>query len=153
MEINIDVEHLVESIVYNFKECKGQLYLLGTIQFNKALFVIKAMLEKRPELQGGKIQVPQTKPRSGGEVLGCTSPIIGTPEEPGTVVFISDGRFHIESAMIKNPHLTFYQYNPYSKKLTEEVYEHQAMHEIRFGEIERARKAEKFGVVFGTLGR
>jgi 2-(3-amino-3-carboxypropyl)histidine synthase len=74
-------------------------------------------------------------------------------EQPGIVVFLSDGRFHIESAMIKNPHLNFYQYNPYSKQLSEEVYEHQAMHEIRFGEIQRARKAERFGVVFGTLGR
>lgn len=80
VEINIDVDHLVESILFNFKECKGKLYLLGTIQFNKALFVIKAMLEKMPEFAGGKIEVPQTKPRSGGEVLGCTSPMIGSPE-------------------------------------------------------------------------
>lgn len=74
-------------------------------------------------------------------MLGCTSPAIGSEKEAGNVVFLSDGRFHIESTMIKNPHLRFYQYNPYSKKLTEEAYEHQAMHEIRFGEIERARKA------------
>ena len=55
--------------------------------------------------------------------------------------------------MIKNPHLQFYLYNPYSKKLTEEAYEHEAMHKIRYGEIERARSAQVFGIVFGTLGR
>jgi 2-(3-amino-3-carboxypropyl)histidine synthase len=129
------------------------VYLLGTIQFNKALFVIKAMLDKLPAFAGGRIQVPQTKPRSGGEVLGCTSPAIGGRDEKGIVVFISDGRFHIESTMIKNPHLQFYQYNPYSMKMTEERYEHESMHAIRFGEIERARAASRFGIVFGTLGR
>ena len=79
--------------------------------------------------------------------------MIGDPKIPGVVIFISDGRFHIESAMIKNPHLRFYQYNPYSMKLTEEAYQHQAMHEIRFGEIQRAKEAQMFGIVFGTLGR
>ena len=69
------------------------------------------------------------------------------------MVFISDGRFHIESAMIKNPKLTFYQYNPYSMKLTEEAYEHAQMHEIRYSEIQRARQAKMWGIVFGTLGR
>jgi 2-(3-amino-3-carboxypropyl)histidine synthase len=108
---------------------------LGTIQFNKALYVIKSILEKHEAFKNGRLQVPQTKPRSGGEVLGCTSPVIGDPKIPGVVIFISDGRFHIESALIKNPHLRFYQYNPYSMKLTEEEYEHQAMHEIRFKEI------------------
>ena len=69
------------------------------------------------------------------------------------MIFISDGRFHIESAMIKNPKLQFYQYNPYSMKLTEEAYEHEAMHEVRFSEIKRAREAKMWGIVFGTLGR
>ena len=108
------------------------------------------MLEKHPAFQTPRLVVPQTKPRSGGEVLGCTSPVIG---DKGNVVFLSDGRFHIESAMIKNPKLKFYQYNPYNMKLTEEVYEHQAMHELRYGEILRARQAKRFGIVFGTLGR
>jgi 2-(3-amino-3-carboxypropyl)histidine synthase len=55
--------------------------------------------------------------------------------------------------MIKNPHLDFYQYNPYSKKMTEESYEHEAMYQIRHSEILRARDAKMFGIVFGTLGR
>ena len=86
-------------------------------------------------------------------MLGCTSPAIGSSSEGGIVIFVSDGRFHIESSMIKNPHLEFYQYNPYSMKLTSETYEHETMHHIRFNEIERAKHAKRFGIVFGTLGR
>ena len=57
VEIAIDVDHLVESIIYNFAESSAALYLLGTIQFNKALFVIKSMLEKHPKF-ATRIQVP-----------------------------------------------------------------------------------------------
>ena len=32
-------------------------------------------------------------------------------------------RFHMESTMIANPHLKFYQYDPYSKKFTIEEYD------------------------------
>lgn len=54
------------------------------------------------------VNLPQSKPRSKGEVLGCTSPVIGEDGVRGVVVFVGDGRFHIESCMIRNPHLTFY---------------------------------------------
>ena len=43
--------------------------------------------------------------------------------------------------MIKNPHIKFFLYDPYSKKLTHEAYEHESMHQIRYAEIERARSA------------
>ena len=49
------------------------------------------------------------RPRVPGEVLGCTSPKIS--EE--VCIFIADGRFHIESAMIQNPQTTFYRYDPF----------------------------------------
>ena len=41
------------------------------------------------------------KPRSGGEVLGCTAPTIN--EKSGNILFICDGRFHMEGLMIANP--------------------------------------------------
>jgi 2-(3-amino-3-carboxypropyl)histidine synthase len=82
---------------------------------------VKTLLEKQKGFTN--VKIPQTKPRSGGEVLGCTSPAIPeNKEQKESVIFISDGRFHIESTMIKNPHLNFYQYNPYTKAMTEEVY-------------------------------
>jgi 2-(3-amino-3-carboxypropyl)histidine synthase len=44
---------------------------MGTIQFNNSLFLAKQGLIE----QGfTNIVIPQEKPRSAGEVLGCTSP-------------------------------------------------------------------------------
>jgi hypothetical protein len=35
------------------------------------------------------------------------------------VLFLADGRFHLESMMIQNPHIkAFYKYDPYNQKLT-----------------------------------
>ncbi len=56
--------------------------------------------------------VPQSKPLSAGEILGCTSPsICGNKETPSVLVYLGDGRFHLESAMIANPHLKAYRYS------------------------------------------
>lgn len=55
--------------------------------------------------------------------------------------------------MIMNPLLKAYKYDPYSKKFTEELYDHQEMHKIRKGAISEAQKASKFGIILGTLGR
>jgi len=101
------------------------------------------------------VTIPQTKPRSSGEVLGCTAPKIPeSADTPIVCVFLADGRFHIESTMIHNPHIEyFYQYDPYSRKFTKEKYDIPKMHEIRQEEIQRARKAKTIGVILGTLGR
>lgn len=115
---------MLETIILNFKT-DALIYLMGTIQFNKTIFIVKSQLEKTGF---SNLKVPQAKPRSGGEVLGCTSPALPETEQGGAVVFISDGRFHIESTMIKNPHVKFFQYNPYSREMTEEVYLHEQMH-------------------------
>ncbi len=44
----------------------------------------------------------KAKPLSPGEVLGCTSPKISNCD---VLVYLGDGRFHLESAMIANPKL------------------------------------------------
>ena len=72
VQIQIDIEHFVESVVFNFDNIKEEtIYLLGTIQFNNSLFLAK---KKLTEKGFSKIIIPQEKPRSSGEVLGCTSP-------------------------------------------------------------------------------
>jgi 2-(3-amino-3-carboxypropyl)histidine synthase len=38
--------------------------------------------------------VPQAKPLSAGETLGCTAPIISGAD---CLVFVADGRFHLEA--------------------------------------------------------
>lgn len=46
------------------------------------------------------LTVPQVKPLSRGETLGCTAPYI---RDADALVFVADGRFHMEAAMIRNP--------------------------------------------------
>jgi 2-(3-amino-3-carboxypropyl)histidine synthase len=125
---------------------------MGSIQFNNALFLAKTKLNE----QGySYIDIPQSKPRSKGEVLGCTSPNLCLNEykENPIVIFVCDGRFHMESAMISNPTLTFYQYNPYTKILSLERYDTKLMKEIRLSMINKSKNAKSVGIIFGMLGR
>ena len=87
---------------------------------------------------------------SGGEILGCTSPELSDRD---MVVYLGDGRFHLESVMIANPTIGAYRYDPYSKVLSKEEYDHADMHRIRYDAICRTKEVKRFGVVMGTLGR
>ena len=51
--------------------------------------------------------------------LGCTSP--NEIQDADVLIYLGDGRFHLESAMICNPTLRAYSYDPYSKIFTEEL--------------------------------
>ena len=91
----------------------------------------------------------KSSPLSPGEILGCTSPHITAD----IIIYLGDGRFHLESAMIANPSLKAFKYDPYSKKFTQEYYEHEEMKKNRLAAITTASKASKFGLILGTLGR
>ncbi|KAG0638696.1 putative diphthamide synthesis protein-domain-containing protein [Tuber brumale] len=152
--IGIDEKHLIDTLAWNFSPGK-HVALVGTIQFNAAIHGTKEDLEKA----GFKITIPQIAPLSKGEVLGCTSPRIPSSASPGeeggvdALVYVGDGRFHLESAMIQNPKLPAYRYDPYSRKFTRETYNHQELHTLRRDAISTARRAKKFGLILGTLGR
>ena len=49
----------------------------------------------------------QARPLSPGEVLGCTAPRL--QGEHDAIVFVADGRFHLEALMIANPHIPAYR--------------------------------------------
>lgn len=73
---------------------------------------------------------------------------------PEVCVFIADGRFHLESLMIHNPHIPRYlRYDPYTKILSTEGYDTATMHATRRAAIDTAQRATRWGVVLGTLGR
>ncbi len=72
--------------------------LAGTIQFASALAAAAA--ELAPIFPN--LLVPQARPLSKGEVLGCTSPQFGACD---ALLFVADGRFHLEAVMIANPHV------------------------------------------------
>jgi len=153
VEITIDVQHLIDclDLTLSSEVEKPHVYLLGTIQFRHALSEAQELLM----IMGYSTSIPQAKPLSPGEVLGCTSPVLTSGKDENSIVlFVADGRFHLESTLISNPHIRlFFRYDPYSKAMTEESYEHEKMKSIRYAAIEEARSAKVFGILLGTLGR
>jgi len=147
VELQIDVQHLVDCVVQTIPDREAPLALLGTIQFRQGMVQAMRIFHD----QGYACTMPQAKPLSPGEVLGCTSPRVGPTD---TVIFCADGRFHLESTMIYNPHVKlFLRYDPYSKTLTKEEYAHEEMHALRQRAIQGAADKQVFGIVLGTLGR
>lgn len=132
----------------NFAAGGRRVALLGTIQFASSLHAVRAALAAE---FGDRLVVPQAKPLSPGEVLGCTSPRLA--EGIDALVFVADGRFHLESAMIQNPHVPAFRYDPYSKVLTREHYDVEGMRGVRRAAIDAAAGARRFGLILGTLGR
>jgi 2-(3-amino-3-carboxypropyl)histidine synthase len=137
----------VDTVKANFPQ-GAKLAILGTIQFAPALHALKdALASWLPDAW-----IPQAKPLSPGEVLGCTSPSLSA-HGLEAYIFVADGRFHLESVMIANPGLQAYRYDPYGKRMTREYYDTVAMHAMRQEAIARAAGARRFGLVLGTLGR
>lgn len=149
--IAIDEIHLLNTIRLNFD--KGtRIAMFGTIQFNPSIHSVKTKLQDETT---GKIiycYTPQIKPLSKGEVLGCTSAYLD-PSQFDAMVYIGDGRFHLESAMIHNPKVPAFRYDPYSRKFTREGYDKKQMVEVRKNAVEIAKNAQKFGIILGALGR
>jgi 2-(3-amino-3-carboxypropyl)histidine synthase len=150
VEIDIDVKHFVECVKLNLVR-SDKVAIAGTVQFIKSIHAAMNDLEAFFGNEG-KVIVPQEKPLSKGEILGCTAPKLDRDIE--VIVFLSDGRFHLEALMIQNPGVKrVYKYDPYSKKITLEEYAHKEMMSIREDAIEVAKKAKRFGLILGTLGR
>ncbi|CAG9768170.1 unnamed protein product [Ceutorhynchus assimilis] len=146
VDIKIDPLHFIETIKMNF-EPSTKMGLVSTIQFVTTLQVVSKLLQ-----QSGfeDVSIPQFKPLSPGEILGCTAPVLRCCE---VVIYLGDGQFHLEAAMIANPKVKAYKYDPYDKKFTYESYDHSQMETIRKNFIEKSKLAENFGVIMGTLGR
>lgn len=147
VDISIDTTHLVATLERNFQAGKT-IAMVGTIQFNATLHTVMPVLERA----GFQILIPQIAPLSKGEILGCTSPRL-SEDAADLILYLGDGRFHLESAMIHNPTLPAYRYDPYSRKLTRETYDHNEMQDLRRSALSTARKATKWGLILGSLGR
>lgn len=236
--LTIDAPHLVSTIEHNLP-APTPIVLAGTIQFSSAVQQASRLLREHQR----RVTVPQAKPLSAGEVLGCTAPSLeparlrntghgsdgrqpGAPqsnrakelreaslgplacangksaavdrggphtlgegagagggvggearpgagagsraeagsgaatgsetgaEENGEVlVFVADGRFHLEAMMIANPDLVTYRYDPFTRNLLREEYDHRGMRRARRSAVQKAERAQQWGVVLGTLGR
>lgn len=147
VEIYFDTSHLVECIRKEFPP-SAVLMLMGTVQFTGVLHGVLAKL-KEDEGSYAQVSIPQARPLSSGETLGCTAAVLPSCD---ALVFVADGRFHLEAAMIRNPTVAAYRYDPYSKVLTREGYDVDLMKRVRLRAIERARGGHVFGLILGTLG-
>ncbi|XP_010940709.1 uncharacterized protein [Elaeis guineensis] len=148
VDIRIDVQRLATAVRSAFPP-SSKLALAGTVQFVAAVHAAKSILS--PE--GYDITVPQAKPLSAGEVLGCTAPTIPKSRGVEALVFVADGRFHLEAFMIANPGIRAFRYDPYLGVLVLEQYDHEGMKKARKDAILAAREARNWGVILGTLGR
>jgi len=146
VQIDANLGHFIDTLRANFT-AEQLLALVSTIQFVASLQVVKRTLES----EGYRIVVPQSSPLSPGEVLGCTSPVISN--DVSAIVYLGDGRFHLESVMIQNPKIPAFQYNPYSRILTAEKYGFELMIKARKEAINIAKNSVQFGLILGTLGR
>ncbi|KAI0719649.1 Diphthamide synthesis [Cerioporus squamosus] len=122
----------------------------------------------QPRLWTGRydVSIPRSKPLSPGEILGCTAPQLNDVD---ALIYLGDGRFHLESIMIANPTVPAFRYDPYSKKFTRERYNHVEMRTVRDQAVQSARRSitsqsppspvspspepPMWGVILGTLGR
>ncbi|XP_071395883.1 2-(3-amino-3-carboxypropyl)histidine synthase subunit 1 [Centroberyx affinis] len=145
VDIQMDNAHFLDTVKFNFPPGHS-LALVSTIQFVAALQAVSAAL--RPEYE---VLVPQCRPLSPGEILGCTSPRL--ERHVNAIIYLGDGRFHLESIMIANPDIPAYRYDPYSKVFSREYYDHKAMRASRRQAIDKASSAERWGLILGSLGR
>lgn len=151
LDIKFDIEHLIECVKHNFQTDIHDIAIASTVQFVATIHV----LAKRLTQDGFRITLPQSRPLTSGEVLGCTAPKLSP--NVNTIVFVCDGRFHLEALMIANPKVKAYRYDPYSRKLTHEEYAFDDMYQQRSSAIKKAVQVMKsggtFGFILGTLGR
>jgi len=150
VDVAFSVDHFVETVELNVAP-GSRVAILGTIQFAKAFPAAKALLEARKYV----VDIPRCKPLSPGEVLGCTSPTLDLATD--FVLFVADGRFHLESVMMQNIALSeagkFLRYDPYTGRMTKEAFRHDWLRDARREQLKLAKAAKTIGLVLGTLGR
>nr|XP_027202852.1 2-(3-amino-3-carboxypropyl)histidine synthase subunit 1-like [Dermatophagoides pteronyssinus] len=102
-----------------------KLHLNATVQYIDVVhFAYRKLVE---DGYGDRISIPICSPLSPGETLGCTSAKLNG----NLCVFLADGRFHIESSMIQNPHVVYYRFDPFTRRMFLEKYDHQALYLTR----------------------
>lgn len=152
VDIKIDLWHLIQSIEMNFKPDVHCIAISSTIQFVSSIHSVAKELRSK---HGFQVFIPQSKPLSPGEVLGCTAAKL--PDHINTIVFVADGRFHLEAIMIANPTIDAFKYNPYNKEITQEFYDFNKMISFRQKAISESSRvcsnSGVFGLILGTLGR
>lgn len=148
VEIDIDLQHLVDT-VKALVDPSTRLACIATVQFITSM---RAAMKTLQSHFSNPIIIPQNRPLSTGEILGCTSPTVNQ-SDIDLVLYVGDGRFHLESFLIAHPGLNALQYDPYKKQLTSESYSTDEMRTLRHAAVEAGKAATSFAIIMGTLGR
>ncbi|KAI8839275.1 diphthamide biosynthesis protein 1-like protein [Chytridium lagenaria] len=165
VDIGIDVQHFVDTVRFNF-EPGQRLIIVATIQFVASLHVAKQDLEKdflvtvpkqNPYLLVKSLVVPPDLSQTVEAILAQRPPssVVSKDDDKNepVLLYLGDGRFHLESIMIANPTLKTFRYDPYPKVFTRERYNHGTMRRLRSEAITFGSTATRFGLIIGTLGR
>ncbi|KAF2859261.1 Diphthamide biosynthesis protein 1 [Piedraia hortae CBS 480.64] len=134
VDIQIDAEHLVATLARDFEPGR----------------TIAMKIAPRLRAAGYNVVVPQKAPLSKGEIIGCTSPRLSKDQQVGCTLYLRGDHFQLESAMIHNPTMLAYRYDPYSRRLTHEVYEHITPMNDRGDAMRKAASAWKWGLIWGS---
>lgn len=147
IEIKYDFSFLLESIGEIFCPEKDKISLTSTIQFSSELKLIKIFLSQTFMI----LNIPQTKPLSPGEILGCTS---FETENNSCILYIGDGKFHIESVLLFNPNIKIVQFNPFKRSLVLLGFKFTETLNERVNFIENSLfLPRQINLIFGVLGR
>jgi 2-(3-amino-3-carboxypropyl)histidine synthase len=148
LEIFFDISCLVEDIKKNFFNKKIWNFF-STIQFSSCL--LKINLKLREYFKNYQINIQKNKPLSPGEILGCTGVSSKIHEN---IVYIGDGRFHLESIMLNNPLSFFLQFNPFSHFLFGVEFSFlNFLREREFVLFKSFFKKKNSALIIGSLGR
>eukprot|EP00727_Mastigamoeba_balamuthi_P002871 m51a1_g12581 hypothetical protein (619) ;mRNA; f:1243-4005 len=128
----------------------SRVVLCSTAQFLPAAGVAVGALEARGF-------TAKLIPTSGGdlregEVLGCTAHTLPVGSADA-ILYVGDGRFHVEAAAIANPTIPTYRYDPYTEAFTLEAHDVAGLALARKRAIAKARSAKLVGIAVSTLGR
>ncbi|CRG95657.1 diphthamide synthesis protein, putative [Plasmodium gallinaceum] len=137
---------------------KGEV--LGCTSPNLYLFLYEQVIKKKKETENNEIETNLCKNieiksniNENNESYIINECRKFLKENNIKIIFIADGRFHLESLMIHNPDFSFYRYNPFDKVLSEEKYDYKLFYEIRKNEIKKCINCKTVCIILSTLGR
>ncbi|CRH03999.1 diphthamide synthesis protein, putative [Plasmodium relictum] len=137
---------------------KGEV--LGCTSPNLYLFLYEQVIKKKKEIENNEIEANLNKNKeikmninenNESFIINECRNFLKTTNVK--IIFIADGRFHLESLMIHNPDFSFYRYNPFDKILSEEKYDYKLFYEIRKNEIKKCMNCKTVCIILSTLGR
>jgi 2-(3-amino-3-carboxypropyl)histidine synthase len=95
VNIDFNLRHLVDTVKLNFPDTTVKLAMIATIQFASSLQRLRHVLVDAGYVN---LSIPQARPLSPGEVLGCTSPRLCDDE--AAVMYVPDTFLHIAHSQI-----------------------------------------------------